>query len=296
MTGLGHAEVDEKREEAVMEDQELIDLVSSPRLARPCSLSVVVPTRNEALNVGPLTARLKQALDPTVDDWEVIFVDDSDDHTPRAVGRLIALGLPVRVLHRGRGQRWGGLGGAVCEGFALAKSDLVAVMDADLQHPPELLPALVATVASGQADLVSGSRYGPDGADAGLSGPWRRIVSTCCRGLVHFMVPRSRSLEDPLSGFFALRRSLVEGAEMRPDGYKILLEVVVRTRPGSVRNLGFKFAPRHAGRSKASWREGLVFLRHVGRLAISDRKAGSSPPDTVGPIVPAPDAARGRTP
>lgn len=242
--------------------------------AQPCTLSVVVPTRNEALNVGPLAARLQAALSQTAGGWELIFVDDSDDTTPEMLGRLadeVGVGSSVRLLHRPRGMRSGGLGGAVRDGFAIASGRVVAVMDADLQHPPEVLPALIAPVLSGEADLVAGSRYGWAGAAAGLSSPWRHLVSGACRWLVHLLVPDSRPLQDPLSGLFALRRSLLDGVELRPAGYKILLEVSVRARPAAVRNVGFNFGPRHAGRSKASLREGLVFLRHLARLVRTSR-------------------------
>jgi glycosyltransferase involved in cell wall biosynthesis len=236
---------------------------------RPCTLSVVVPTRNEALNVGPLTARLQAVLSGTAGGWELIFVDDSDDNTPEVVGRLadaLGVGSPVRLLHRPKGMRSGGLGGAVRDGFAVARGRVVAVMDADLQHPPEVLPGLIAPVLSGEADLVAGSRYGWAGADAGLSSQWRHLVSGGCRWLVQLSVPSSRPLQDPLSGLFALRRSLLEGVELRPAGYKILLEVTVRARPATVANVGFNFGPRYAGRSKATLREGFVFFRHLARL------------------------------
>jgi dolichol-phosphate mannosyltransferase len=202
--------------------------------------------------------------------WELIFVDDSDDTTPEVVRRLAdaeaGVVSPVRLLHRPRGMRSGGLGGAVREGFDIARGRVVAVMDADLQHPPEVLPALIAAVLSGEADLVAGSRYGWAGADAGLSSPWRNLVSGGCRWLVHLAVPSSRPLQDPLSGLFALRRSLLDGVELRPAGYKILLEVTVRARPATVANVGFNFGPRLAGRSKASLREGLIFIGHLARL------------------------------
>ncbi|HXW80606.1 MAG TPA: polyprenol monophosphomannose synthase [Acidimicrobiales bacterium] len=254
------------------------------------ALSVIVPTRNEAPNVEPLTSRLGGALDGTPGGWELVFVDDSDDSTPQLIRRLADEGWPVRLLHREKGARPGGLGGAVQEGFGLATGTVAVVMDADLQHPPEVVPALVSPVLSGEAALVAGSRYGWAGGDAGLSGPWRHLVSRACRGLVHLVVPPSRPLQDPLSGLFALRRSTLDGVRLHPSGYKILLEVVVRARPSSVRNVGFDFAPRNAGRSKASFREGLVFLSHLCRLVVASqyRRQGPTPgSEAVGPAAPA---------
>ena len=231
-------------------------------------MSVIVPTRNEAPNVELLEQRLTSALDNTPGGWELIFVDDSDDPTPEVIARLVSAGRPVRLLHREKGARPGGLGGAVHEGFRLARGTVLVVMDADLQHPPEVVPALVSPVLSGEAALVAGSRYSWAGADAGLDGPGRQLLSRTCRAVVHLVLPVSRPLQDPMSGLFALRRLLLDGVVLEPTGYKILLEVTVRTRPAPVRNVGFDFAPRHAGRSKATLREGIVFLRHLVRLVM----------------------------
>lgn len=251
-------------------------LWAQPGQAEPgeqCLLSVVVPTRNEAPNIEPLVARLEASL-ASMAPWEAIFVDDSDDGTPSAISRQAARGAPVRLLHRPRGARPGGLGGAVSAGFAASSGSLLAVMDADLQHPPEILPALTAPLRSGEADLVAGSRYGWAGSDAGLSGPWRHLVSASCRKAVHALLPASRSIDDPLSGLFALRRSLLDEVVLRPTGYKILLEVVVRAKPPLVVNVGFRFAPRYAGTSKANLKEGMVFLEHLARLVAAHRGLG----------------------
>ena len=181
--------------------------------AETCSVSVVVPTRNEAANVGPLAARLAETLKDVEGGWELLFV-----------------------------------------------------------------PALVAPVLAGEAALVAGSRYVWAGGDAGLSGPWRHLVSRSCRMLVHLLVPPSRPLQDPLSGLFALQRSLLDGVALRPEGYKILLEVVVRARPERVGNVGFDFAPRHAGSSKATVRQGMLFFKHLARLVVAGRRAGPGQP------------------
>jgi dolichol-phosphate mannosyltransferase len=252
--------------------------------AEACPVSVVVPTRNEAPNVGPLAMRLANALKDIEGGWELVFVDDSDDSTPEEVRKLGGLGFPVELLHRQPGARRGGLGGAVQEGFVKARGRVIVVMDADLQHPPEVVPALVAPVLAGDASLVAGSRYVWAGGDAGLSGPWRHLVSRSCRSLVHLLVPPSRPLQDPLSGLFALHRSLLDGVALRPEGYKILLEVAVRARPASVCNVGFDFAPRHAGTSKATVHQGLVFFKHLARLVVASRRSKAGEPAAQVPL------------
>ncbi|HTV11450.1 MAG TPA: glycosyltransferase [Acidimicrobiales bacterium] len=251
-----HPEVDEERETS---------WATVPAL-EGCSVTVVIPTRNEAPNIEPLVTRLGSALAGTFPRWEAVFVDDSEDATPQVVRGLHELGFPLRLVHREPGARPGGLGGAVVAGFGVASGEVIVVMDADLQHPPEVVPDLVAPVLAGEAALVAGSRYVWGGGAAGLDGPWRHLVSRSCRALVHVLLPPSRALQDPMSGFFALRRSFVDGAVLRPEGYKILLEVAVRARPDRVSNVGFTFAPRHAGSSKATLRQGLVFFKHLSRL------------------------------
>lgn len=247
-------------------------------LSRSCAISLVVPTRNEAPNISTLISRTAAALGPMPADWELIFVDDSDDDTPAAIEQLIATSeVNVRLLHRSPSERIGGLGGAVQAGFGLARGSVLAVMDADLQHPPEVLPTLIAPVLRGEADLCAGTRYGGAGTTTGLDGHWRRVVSSGCRWLAHLAVPASRSIEDPLSGLFALHRSVVNNVRLRPDGYKILLEVVARGNWDRVANVEYQFAPRFAGSSKAGLREGLVFFRLLSRLARARRVRFTEP-------------------
>lgn len=238
------------------------------RRPRTCTVSVVIPTRNEAPNIQTLVLRCSRALESLPGGWELVFVDDSDDETPAIISELAGRTHDqVRLHHRAPGDRRAGLGGAVQAGFAIARGGVIAVMDADLQHPPEVLPALVAPVLSGEADLATGSRYGDAGGTGGLDGPWRRLVSWGCRWLAHRAVPASRPLQDPLSGLFAFRRSVIEGVELHPDGYKILLEVAARGKWQSAVNVGYDFAERNAGFSKAGVREGLVYFRLLARLA-----------------------------
>jgi glycosyltransferase involved in cell wall biosynthesis len=234
-------------------------------------LSIVIPTRNEAPNIDELLGRLSRALEQGPS-WEVLFVDDSDDATPTVIGAQRARGRPVHLHHRPRGHRPNGLAGAVQDGFAAARGRIIVVMDADLQHPPETLPRLIAPVLAGAADLVVGTRYAVTGERDGLSGPWRRAISSGSRRLVHLALPRSRSFSDPLSGLFAFDRSIVAGVGLHANGFKILLEVVAKGHWQRGDNVAYRFEPRWAGRSKASLREGLQFARHLARLTSHRRE------------------------
>ncbi|MDQ6784499.1 MAG: glycosyltransferase [Actinomycetota bacterium] len=241
-------------------------LLARDLTAAAVAVTVIVPTRNESPNVELLVERLSVALG-TDCGWELLFVDDSDDDTPQAIAAQRHAQRSIRLHHRPPGQRPGGLGGAVQDGFAAAGGEVIVVMDADLQHPPEVVPALVDVIQSGDADLVVGTRYADAGESAGLSGPWRRAVSSSSRRLVHALIPRSRPLTDPLSGLFAFERSVIEGVTLEANGFKILLEVVARGHWQRAVNLAYHFDRRHAGRSKASLHEGWLFSQHLARLA-----------------------------
>jgi dolichol-phosphate mannosyltransferase len=237
-------------------------------------VTVVVPTRHERGNVAALAARLAGSLDPTGIDWRLLFVDDSDDDTPDVIASLPS--PRVGVLHRPPAERTGGLSGAVMAGVAATTSRWVAVMDGDLQHPPEAVGQLLEPLRSGTADLVVASRYVAGGSPGGLAGPWRLFVSGAARRAAHLVFPRSRRVSDPLGGFFAFDRAVVEGVSLRPHGFKILLEVIVRGRWSQVAVVPYRFAARVDGRSKAGLREGMRFVRHVCQLWVDAGQTGLS--------------------
>jgi glycosyltransferase involved in cell wall biosynthesis len=230
-------------------------------------LTVIVPTRDEAANVTPLVRRASAALASLGLVWELVFVDDSDDATPAQVREAERQGQPVRLVHRPPGARPGGLGGAVLLGFEqAAESKVIAVMDGDLQHPPELLTSLVRAVQQDGADVAVASRFSAPGGGPGCLGPWRRVVSHGSRSSVRLLFRDLRRVTDPLSGFFAFRRSVIEGVELRPEGFKILLEVLVRGSWRTITEIPFGLAPRHHGESKAHLYQGLAFGRQLARL------------------------------
>jgi dolichol-phosphate mannosyltransferase len=230
-------------------------------------ISVVVPTRNERENVGPLIERLSAAL--PLGESQVIFVDDSSDDTARVIASIAEKSrIPVLVLHREPGERVGGLGGAVVAGLRLAEGRVAVVMDGDLQHPPETIPDLIRPIDRGDADLVVASRYRGNGEASGLATRSRVGVSHAATVLTKSAFPRRlQDVSDPMSGFFALRRDAVDLDSLHPVGFKILLEAVARCRL-RVAEVGFTFAPRHSGESKADLREGLRFASHLTRLRV----------------------------
>jgi hypothetical protein len=130
-----------------------------------------------------------------------------------------------------------------------------------------MIPALLAAAGEG-VDMVVASRYMPGGWDSGLSGPHRRLASKATRLAAYLILPRSRLTTDPLSGFFVFRRAVVEAVALRPIGYKILLEILVRGRLQKVVDVPFGFKPRQAEQSKAGLREAFNYLRQLWRLRV----------------------------
>ncbi|MFD8917345.1 glycosyltransferase [Streptomyces sp. NPDC059569] len=234
-------------------------------VAEPGAVTVIIPTFNESGNVRELLRQLTGAV-PARLPCEVIFVDDSTDDTPEVIESAAQdCPFPVSVIHREKPE--GGLGGAVVEGLRAAGSDWIVVMDADLQHPPALVPELVAAGERTSADLVVASRYIEGGSRAGLAGGYRVAVSRAATWLTKGLFPAGlRGISDPMSGFFAIRRSAVTAEALRPLGYKILLELAVRCRPEQPAEVPFVFRDRFAGESKSTAKEGLRFLRHLVEL------------------------------
>ena len=231
------------------------------------AVTVIVPTYNERDNVAELVARTAAALEGF--DAEILFVDDSSDGTVDEIGRVAASApIPVRGIHREHNT--GGLGGAVVLGLSEAAHDVCIVMDGDLQHPPELLPALLARFGTGDADVVAASRYIGGGDTAGLGTSVRLGVSKAATAVTKAMFLRRlwRST-DPMTGFFLVDRSRLDVGTLRPEGFKILLEILVRGgSAGALRiaEVPMEFGARRHGTSKASLRQGAMFLAHLARL------------------------------
>ncbi len=236
-------------------------------------LTIIIPTRNEMDGIEALLQRLCDVLHfPT----ELIFVDDSDDATGYRLRRLVerqAWGmLQVRMVHRPLRRRQGGLGGAVVEGIRRARAQYVAVMDADLQHPPEAVVQLLDTAIDRGADLVVATRYEAGGsADFGVG---RRLVSRGCAAVAKGVFPRlMRQVSDPMSGFFLFRRDRVDPEVLHPHGFKILLEIIGRHPELTIAELGYHFNERYAGISKTSLREGARFAEQLATLRFARHQA-----------------------
>jgi dolichol-phosphate mannosyltransferase len=193
--------------------------------------------------------------------YELVVVDDNSPDGTSEIANSLSQQYPVRVITR-RNER--GLASAVVEGFKQARGDILGVIDADLQHPPEVIPELLETVMSG-ADVVIASRYVEGGGSEGWSAS-RKVISKGSKLLAQVLLSSARGIKDPLSGFFLLRREVIDGVELSPTGYKILLEVLVKGKAREIAEVPYIFRVRERGTSNLTSGEGIRYLKHLTRL------------------------------
>jgi dolichol-phosphate mannosyltransferase len=224
----------------------------------------VVPTLDEAATLPEFVEEASAVLDRLLPgEYELIVVDDdSADGTWRAALELAARFPALRVLRR---TEESGLASAVVRGWQLARGSVLGAIDADLQHPPEVCERLWREIERG-AELAVASRHVPGG---GVS-DWalrRRVLSRAAQvfGLVILPGVLAR-VTDPLSGYFLVRRAAVEGVPLRPEGYKILVEVLGRGRARWIAEVPYVFRERGQGASKATARVYADYVRHLARL------------------------------
>ncbi len=234
------------------------------------AISIVIPTRNEAGNIDRLLAELERVLPGEAK--EIIFVDDSSDETPEVIeaarGRRDS---GIVLIHRTGEERADGLGGAVVRGMRSARAPWVCVMDADLQHPPEIIDRLLSAARDQGLDLVIASRYCAAGA-ASSFGVLRAALSRASTTAAKLLFPRAlHGVSDPMTGFFLVRVGALDLDQLDPRGFKILLEILIR-RPGlRSAEVPFTFGTRHAGKSKASLGEGVTYLGRLLELRWGER-------------------------
>jgi dolichol-phosphate mannosyltransferase len=217
--------------------------------SKPIELSIVVPTYMEAENIPELVERVENALKEL--SFEIIIIDDnSPDGTADLAEKFNDIYGNIKVLRR-PGKL--GLGSAVLEGFRKAESEVLAIMDADLQHPPELLPQMYRKVQEGYS-LVIASRYVDGGGVEGLSF-LRKIISLGAVKLAHLILPKTRNIKDPMSGFFMLKREAINDVELSSRGFKMLLEILIKGKQNSVVEVPYTFKLRRKGKSKLNLKE-----------------------------------------
>ena len=230
-------------------------------------LSLIIPTYKESENVRPIVQQLTQLLDGVIpNEYELIIVDDdSPDLTWKVAAELIPEFPQLRVMRR---QEERGLSTAVIRGWQVARGEILGVIDADLQHPPESLLQLLSEIERG-ADLAVGSRH----VEGGGVSDWsviRRFLSRGAQVLGLIILPGVIGrVSDPMSGYFMVRREAIAGRTLDPIGYKILIEVLGRGQIRWVGEVGYVFQERLEGESKVTWKQYIEYLQHLVKLRLA---------------------------
>lgn len=227
-------------------------------------LSLVIPTYNEEENLRPLIHRLTELLDAVLPGrYELIVVDDnSPDQTWKYAEILATDYSQLRVVRRVQER---GLSSAVVRGWQVARGEILGVMDADLQHPPDTLLDLLKAMDP-EISLAVASRHVVGG---GVS-EWsiqRRILSRGAQILGLLLLPGVvGQVSDPMSGYFLVRREAIAGPILNPMGYKILVEVLARGHIKAIAEVGYVFQERLEGQSKVTWQQYIDYVLHLVRL------------------------------
>ena len=227
-------------------------------------LSIIIPTYNEKENISFLVKNLHRIFKRN---YELIIVDDNSPDKTGELAEKLSERYPIYTIHRNER----GLATAVIEGFKHARGDVLCVMDADLQHSPEIVLALTRKLENG-ADIAIGSRYIKNGGIESWSLK-RKIISICAKILAHLLLPRIRTIKDPLSGVFALKKKVINNVLFQPIGYKILLEILIKGNYNRVVEVPYIFKCRERGKSNLRLKEYIDYLKHLYQLEKIDREA-----------------------
>ncbi len=227
-------------------------------------ISIIVPTLNESQNLEILFKRIAKLH---LKNYEIIVADsNSKDDTVNMAKRLASrYGWPIRAIQTGNTD----LSNAIVNVLPKTKGEIVVVMDADLQHLPELIPKLIKNLEKGN-DIVIASRL-MKGSKVNF-GLWRTFVSRVFCFLAHIAVPKTSHIKDPSTGFFAFRRSVIKKTKLKPQGFKILLEILAKGDYNKVVEIPFNFKNRERGKSKFSLKQTILAVRHLLKLAIYSKE------------------------
>ena len=233
-------------------------------------VSVIIPTFNESENICNVLESIKEHT-PKVNIEAIVVDDNSPDGTGKIVEEYVKsirdiAGYSVSVIHR---KAKNGLSSAIIDGLKESRGDTVVVMDSDLSHPPQIIPKMLETLRQTQCDIVVASRYVAGGAINGWTLK-RKLMSKVATKIAKKGLGITPS--DPMSGFFAFRRKITDGLKFDAIGYKILLELLVKTKGAKVEEVPYTFTDRKFGSSKLDTSTIIDYCKSVWRLYKYGRK------------------------
>lgn len=227
------------------------------------AFSLVIPTYKEAKNIPELTKRIA-AVDFAGRAFEVIMMDDnSEDGTKNIIADLQQVYPWLKLVTRTKDK---GLSAAVIDGFTMARYPQLVCMDADLSHPPEKIPELLAALENDSADMVIGSRYIAGGSADGKWPIARKGISFVAAFAARSLLPIN--VQDPLSGFFAVKRDkCFSGGKLEAIGWKICLEIMIKANCKRIKEIPIHFSKRFEGYSKLNSKVIMSYLKQLRLLA-----------------------------
>ena len=223
---------------------------------RKVDLSLTIPTYNEKENILVLIKKIQNEFKKNKILGEIIFVDDnSPDGTGNLLDNLKKKEDNIKVIHRASKR---GLSSAVLDGWQISEGDILGVMDADLSHPPEKIKELFFPIKRNEVDFTIGSRYIAGGKIEGWNFK-RKLMSKTATLLARIYT----KVKDPMSGFFLIKKECIQDVKLDPKGFKILLEVIIKGKYSTIREIPITFVNRVKGKSKAGAKEVIYYLRNL---------------------------------
>jgi len=228
-------------------------------------VSVIIPTYNESENIIQLLKSIGEHLPKNIAVEAIVVDDNSPDGTGRIVDDYIndeqnEIGYTVGIIHR---KTKSGLSSAILDGIGHSSGETIVVMDSDFSHPPKIIPRLIEEIKISKCDIVIASRFVTGGAIKGWSIK-RKLISKTAKGIAKAGLGVNES--DPMSGFFAFRRKILDGIKLDAIGYKVLLEILVKTKGAKVKEIPYTFTDRTRGSSKLDSSTMLDYVKSVWKL------------------------------
>ena len=235
-------------------------------------VSIILPTYNESENIIQVLKSIGEHLPKDIATEAIIVDDNSPDGTGKIVEDYITdahneIGYTIEVMHR---KTKSGLSSAILDGIQHSTGETVVIMDSDFSHPPKIIPQLVEEIKTSKYDIVIASRFVPGGAITGWSTK-RKLISKTAKEIAKAGLGVNES--DPMSGFFAFKRKILDGIKFDAIGYKMLLEILVKTKGAKVKEIPYTFTDRTRGSSKLDSSTMLDYVKSVWKLYRYGHKA-----------------------
>jgi len=235
-------------------------------------VSIIIPTYNESENIIQVLKSIGEHIPKDIATEAIVVDDNSPDGTGKIVEDYIndtqnKTGYTIGVIHR---KTKSGLSSAILDGIQHSTGEIIVIMDSDFSHPPKIIPQLIEEIKTSKCDIVIASRFVPGGAINGWSTK-RKLISKTAKGIAKAGLGVNES--DPMSGFFAFKRKILEGIKFDAIGYKMLLEILVKTKGAKVKEIPYTFTNRTRGSSKLDSSTMLEYVKSVWRLYRYGHKA-----------------------